>query len=627
MSEPFYNFQTVLDRVAPSIDTLVQELFPGARRNGASFRTGSETGDKGRSFSISTRSNNAGSFLDYADPSVKGNAIALVGLARNLSYQEAGKWLAQFLNVPPEERLEMPKKRPTPKIDTEKKTIQITSDQPGKPGWVVEWGPLEKKSIDYAASRGITEETLKLFRVASANGSIALPHFDEAGKLVMLKLWSCDGQKKILSNLDPVPVLFGKHLIDPMKTGGILIITEGHWDAMSWVQCGFPAVSIPNGCQNEEWISEDYTFLNQFSQIYLDFDDDQAGREAETKAKQRLGYERCKAIRYRYKDANDALKAGDSNLLALAFKEAEEAPIERIVKAADIKSKVRDRLNKHHIQKGIPFFLPKMPFEFRVHEVTLWFGSTSHGKSTILSNQIAFMASLGEMAMVASFEQTTPMTMAGMLVQYTSNSDIGQLSDFDAAYDELASRVLFYDSITRTNAAELIATMTLAHKQLGITQFVIDNVMTLEMDRQDNTAQAEVADLIRVFAAQYPVHVHVVAHPRKPKDDVSKPPGIQEIRGASEWGDMANNVITVYRDVSKAEKISSMRDEPGTFSEEDIQNFYESCPDGKILVRKQRETGHLPVITYFFDTDTKRAWKDKEDMIPYWFPDQGSEAA
>lgn len=240
--------------------------------------------------------------------------------------------------------------------------------------------------------------------------------------------------------------------------------------------------------------------------------------------------------------------------------------------------------------------------------------------STLLGNQVVYGASLGEMTMVASFEQATAMTMASMMTQYTSDAQIGFSSDFDAAYEELSSRVLFFDSMARCNPDELIATMTLAHKQLGITTFVVDNVMTLEVDRQDNTAQASVADKFRVFVARYPVHVHLVAHPRKQQDGNAKPPSITDIRGASEWGDMFHNVILIHRDVAKAERISQMYDE-GT-SDVDIQIYDCSMPDGRAMVRKQRDSGNLPMISYRFDAKTKRAWKDADDAAPYWWPDQ-----
>lgn len=605
----FFDFQQVLESVSPRIEELITFLLPNARKSTGCYRCGDSSGAPGSSFSISTRNNNAGAYIDHSDPSVRGNAIGLWALVRGVSYEEAGRALAGFLGVQPTARLYMPKKRPEPKVERQgPNAIQ----------------KLNKRSIDYAFSRGLTEETLLKAECGSTDTHIAFPHWDCDGKLVLVKYWSCDDQKHMFTNADPVPTLFAKKLVDPVKSGSTLIICEGQWDALTWIQLGYPAVSIPSGANNHEWIAEDWNFLNCFSQIYLDFDDDQVGREAEAVVKTRLGIEKCRSIRYRFKDANDALKAGEEQVLHDAYAAARDAPIERIVKAEDMKSKVKERLNKTHMQGGTPFFLRQLPFEFRPHEISLWYGLTSQGKSTMVSNQVCFSASLGNKIMVASFEQSTPMTMAAMLMQFSGDADVGQDPNFDLIFEALASNVLFFDSMQRTNPDELLATMELAHRQLGVTEFVIDNIMTLEVDRQDNTAQAAVADKFRVFAAKFPVHLHLVAHPRKPSDGVSKPPVIQDIRGASEWGDIPHNIICIWRDVEKAQKMSEMRDEGMDALE--IMKFDAEIPDGKAFIRKQRETGDLPMVSYRFHNGCKRAWKDQaEDLMPYFIPPEPEE--
>jgi len=612
--DEFYSFQTVLEAVGPRIDELVHHLLPAAKKQAGSYRIGGVDGSPGSSLSISAKATGAGLWYDH-NGGEHGNAIGLWALVRGESYQEAGTNLAKFLGVAPEARMHMPKRRNPPKITREDHSISMLCN-----GREERLTPLNAKSINYALSRGITEQTLRRAKCISTPTHIVFPHFDEENKPVLLKAWSCDGQKHMYSNDDPIHALFGKHMVDPIRSGASLIITEGQWDALTWQQLGFPAVSIPSGVRNEDWIGEDWSFLNCFSAIYLDFDDDGPGQEAELKAKVRLGYERCRSLRYRFKDANAALMAGASQVLIEAYQHAKEAPVERIVRVADIRQKVRDRLNKTNMQAGTPFFLRSVEFEFRPYEITLWFGITSHGKSSILSNQICYAASLGKMSMVASFEQATPMTVAAMLTQYTADPEIGHSSDYDAALDSLTSKVVFFDSMLRANPDELIATMTLAHKQLGIDEFVVDNIMTLEVDRQDNTAQAGVADKFRVFTAQYPVHLHLVAHPRKPPaQEAAKPPSIADIMGASEWSAMAHNVICVWRDVAKSQRLAEMRDE--NIDPMEIMAFDESMPDGKAFWRKQRDSGELPMVSYRFDKKTKRAWKHLEDATPYWTPE------
>ncbi len=617
----FYNFSQVLDAVYPRIDDLVHHLIPNAKKAGGSYRSGDETGEKGSSFSVSAKPANAGTFIDHSNPAVRGNAIGLWALVRSCSYDEAGRALAGFLGVAPEARLFAPKKRPEPKIvqtvdaETQKR---ITTFMCGTREIMLRG--LSKRSVDFAQSRGITADTLRLAKCASTDSDIVFPHFDDEGKLVLIKCWPCDGTKNMYTNNDPVPVLFGKGLINPIIGGGELIITEGQWDALTWIQLGYPAVSIPSGAGNHEWIAEDWNFLNRFTHIYLDYDADATGREAELVVRTRLGVDRCRSIHYRHKDANDALRAGDEAMLIEAFHTARDAPIERIVRAQDVKERVRQRGSGHSSGSGTPFFLPAMDVEFRPHEIILWLGSTGHGKSSLLSNQICYGASLGKLAMVASFEQDSPMTILAMLKQYTANPDITSSEDFDPAYDELTSRVLFFDSMERTSPADIIATITLAHKQLGVTEFVVDNNMTLDVDRSDNTAQADVANSFRVLVARLPITLHLVVHPRKPKEgETNKPPQVSDIMGASEWGNISHKVICVWRDVTKSVKMAEMFD--AALSAEEIAIFDAQVPDGKVLVRKQRETGELPMISYHYDKPSKRSWKNIEDARAYWVPE------
>jgi twinkle protein len=116
----------------------------------------------------------------------------------------------------------------------------------------------------------------------------------------------------------------------------------------------------------------------------------------------------------------------------------------------------------------------------------------------------------------------------------TGDSQIAHSEHYDAAYDDMCSKILFYDSMSRTKPEEIISTMRLAYKTLGVTQMVLDNAMTLDLDRGDNTGQAEAANLIRVAASQIPAHFHVVCHIRKPKDGNSKPPNLYDIMGVME---------------------------------------------------------------------------------------------
>ena len=604
MSESnYYNFQSVLEKVPANIESIVRELFPEGKKKGGNWAVGDETGAKGQSFQISLSPQSAGCYIDRSDPSIRGNPIALVALRQNVSYQDAGAWLAKYCGVQPEERVFQRKKRAKPQIDR----TQIQKLQPS--------------SIKYAESRGIKEETLRQLKCASSDGAIIFSHFtfDDPKTPCLLKFWPVDGSKRMWTNKDPIHTLFGKELVCPIKSGGTLIITEGHWDAMTWIQLGYPAVSIPSGCQNDDWIEEDYVFLNQFTTIFLDFDADAAGIEAENRVKLRLGHEKVRIIRYDHKDANEVLQGGhDTACLTKAYEDARDAPVEHIVKAEDLRHTVKDHLSGGLSEVGIPFFLGDMKqLRFRPHENTLWFGHSGHGKSTAIMNQFAYQAGLGYPGLIASFEDTTSVTYSNLLLQYSANPFIGASEQYDEYFDKLAEKIHLFDSMKRTSPKELVSTFILAHKQLGICDFAIDNVMTMDVDRQDNTAQAAVADQIRIFVSSYPVRMHIAAHPRKAQEGhIIRPPQLSEVRGASEWGDMSQNAVVVYRDMAKAERIAQMIDEK--MSPQTIMEYRLSCMDGKFIVRKQRTTGDLPTCSFNFDPRVKRFWRDMGDQGPYY---------
>jgi len=162
----------------------------------------------------------------------------------------------------------------------------------------------------------------------------------------------------------------------------------------------------------------------------------------------------------------------------------------------------------------------------------------------------------------------------------------------------------------------LVTTFIHAHKRYGIDTFVIDNIMTMDIDRSDNTAQAQAADLLRVFVSKYPVHLHIVAHPRKPPENTNRPPTISDIRGASEWADMVYNVVTVWRDTNKAEREAEM--DSDDFTKDDKMSFFNSTPCGKMIVRKQRATGEWPMTSFWFDKLTKRFMAKPGHPLPMY---------
>ena len=67
------------------------------------------------------------------------------------------------------------------------------------------------------------------------------------------------------------------HQADPSKP---LLITEGEIDRLAAIESGFKnAVSVPFGAENYHWIEENWGWLEQFDEIIVWSDNDDAGKE------------------------------------------------------------------------------------------------------------------------------------------------------------------------------------------------------------------------------------------------------------------------------------------------------------------------------------------------------------
>lgn len=589
--QQFFDLAAIREALAGRIDEFCLNLFPEARREASCYMIGGINGEKGRRMMISTRANNPGYYLDFSDPEVKGGPWRLVSQVKGISLREGIAWLAKFCNVPPIQSFG---------------TISQAKDPEALARTMKE---LSTKSIEYASARGITEETLRKYGVASdVRDGLLFPYYDAYGNLGMTKHWGHklkpDGKKDTWVSPDPVMSLFGKDVCDPETGLQRLLICEGEMDCLSCWQVGIPAVSIPMGASNMNWITEDYQYLSHFDEIVLLFDNDEPGKKGAKEAAARLGTERCLIVTLPLKDANDMLRAGRGAEILNCIETTTREPMAEIADPASMKELVRSYMKGEHLTDGDSFFMPGFDMTFRKHESTLWFGYSGMGKSQAVQNQVASLVSQGKMCCVASFEQPPELTFSQILLNFTAYPDLPLHEEFDPAYAYMSKNVFMYKSRKRANPKHLIQTFIHAHKRYGIDVFLLDNAMTLDIDRGDNTAQAEACDMIRVFCAEYPVHVHVVAHPRKPPENTSKPPGIADIRGASEWGDAVNNVLTVWRDMAKAEKIAEMEDQGS--AQHEIDMFWASTPCGKIIARKQRASGNLPMCSFYFDKKTMR---------------------
>lgn len=212
--------------------------------------------------------------------------------------------------------------------------------------------PVTEDIVTYFAVRKISEDTLNECGVASdEQGNIVFPCYRD-GVLTYVKYRKpCKHIKgegpKEWSMRNTEPILWG---MDNVAFNKPLIITEGMIDALSVYEAGcHNVVSVPCGCNNLDWISLCWDWLENFSQIILFGDSDEPGLEMMSTIMKRLGEDRCfipkeypqlimngKDMNRVCKDANEILYAYGPEVLADLIKACEPAPVKGILNLAQV---------------------------------------------------------------------------------------------------------------------------------------------------------------------------------------------------------------------------------------------------------------------------------------------------
>jgi len=167
-------------------------------------------------------------------------------------------------------------------------------------------------------SRGISQKTCEHFKTYKDGEVLRHYYFDSSGKVVGAKVrtqgkeFKCEGEVKSLFGMQ-------NYRHKTTNKDQKLVIVEGEMDAMSvWeAQPNWCVVSIPNGAAAaKKAIQNNYEWINYYDKVVLFFDNDSAGKKAAKDAagvlppgKTFIGFLED------YKDASDALQAGDTEAI------------------------------------------------------------------------------------------------------------------------------------------------------------------------------------------------------------------------------------------------------------------------------------------------------------------------
>lgn len=438
--------------------------------------------------------------------------------------------------------------------------------------------PLTEEIISYFAQRSISEQTLKAFGIcADGNGNIVFPFYRNK-ELVYVKYRKPqkykkgDGPKE-WSERNTEPILFG---MDNVSFHQPLFITEGEIDALSLYEAGITnVVSVPCGCNNLEFVTLCWDWLEKFQQIVLFGDNDEPGVEMVSTLMKRLGEDRC-MIASEYpdllidgesagracKDANEILYVYGKDALKQIAESCEPAPIKGILNLADVT--MVDPTTKPRIFTRIPA-LDHAIGGLTEGSVTIFSGKRGEGKSTIGGQFMLNAIQQGYSVCAYSGELPAQTFLNWVMLQATEDRYIAAKVDprtgknfavvpYDVQRrikDWINNKFFLFDNNYAPDIPQeeaIIKTFTLCARRYGCKLFLVDNLMTIlseSSSADENRVQGKFVAALKAFAVKYKVCVLLVCHPRKTK--AGEKFTSEDVAGSANITNLADTVINIEK--------------------------------------------------------------------------------
>ncbi|MBQ0046818.1 MAG: toprim domain-containing protein [Prevotellaceae bacterium] len=432
---------------------------------------------------------------------------------------------------------------------------------------------------------------------------ISFNYFDRGG-YINYKYRTIDKRFSLLFKGELIP-----YNIDSLIGKPVCYITEGEFDALTLIQCGYlETISVPNGAQkNLSWLDRFVeTHFEDKKRIVLALDSDEKGIMLRNELIRRLDSERCQLVKWKAdcKDANEVLMRYGEDAVRECIKAACDIPLIGIQTANDVRDELQ-QLFEHGMQRGASVHMGEfdnlMTFETGRYMVVS--GRPGDGKSEFIDElclrlclyhdwKIAYFSpenvpityhlrKLCEKLTRYPFQESKRMTtqLFNACVHWLSENvchilpgygedgivygisesqkfGISETLNFNTSENQKFRSSDIHptnDSNTLDNILE-IAHLAVARR--GVRILVIDPLNRIEQDMQDGKSELQwyshVNNTLSRFARRHKCLVILVAHPRKVNranlDGKKRRVEMNDINGSADFGNKADYCLIVDRD-------------------------------------------------------------------------------
>lgn len=276
----------------------------------------------------------------------------------------------------------------------------------------------------------------------------------------------------------------------------------------------------------------------------------------------------------------------------------------KVVPASEYEGEVLALLNRSpaaRLGRMMPWANTHDKIEFRSHEVSLWTGYNGDGKSLMLGQIMLSLMAQGARCCIASMEMAPARTLFRMCRQSGTTKDLD--GDYIRQFHGYTNGKLWlYNHRGTVDTKAIAGAIRYAADKLDIKHFVVDSLMKCGIAEDGAgalTAQKNFLDLICTIAHDTGIHIHLVAHAKKPEDDHSIP-GKYAIAGSAMISNQADNVFSVWRNRRKEEVAAGSYAPRKGESMDDVLRE----PDALLTCAKQRNGDWEGRVKLWFHADS-----------------------
>jgi twinkle protein len=427
-----------------------------------------------------------------------------------------------------------------------------------------------KGSAQRLQKRNLSEKTCQFYKIYRDEAHLRFPYYDGSGRIrgfktkTKLKEFKYEGVS--------TDTLFGQHLFP--SSGKRIVITEGELDAASCYEAmeGWPMVSLPHGAASaKKDIQKQIPLLQGYKEIVLFFDKDEAGRGATEKVAAILPHGTVKIANLAdpYKDASDALQAGDKGAICRAIWDAKPYQPDGIVDGKSLLDAVTTPSPPcDHKYKWAG--LQEKTHGIRYGELTTITAGTGQGKSTFCRQLATELLQEGVKVGYIALEESNRRTALGLMsVAVGEALHLGEhnYETLKNAYDSTINgwQLYLYDHFGSLSSDIIYSRIEYMALGLDIKVIFLDHLSILlsGLDGDERRMIDQTMTNLRSLVERTGITLFLVSHLRRTQTDKDHTDGAKvslgQLRGSQAISQLSDTVLALERDQQADDDTSTLR--------------------------------------------------------------------